>query len=100
MSTPAPNLTLNATSDKPSYTPGELVTVTAEALASTADTVTVSATLAGVTVNAEVGITVEEPAAAATFGISDSLGNSWSQQAGAAPGTVVFTATLPAAAVA
>jgi hypothetical protein len=98
MSTPAPSLSVTAASDAPSYQPGATVTVDASAVQALLDTITVSASLAGVTVDTEIAITVEEPAAGATFGISDTAGISWSQQAGTAPGSVVFTGTAPVSA--
>jgi hypothetical protein len=101
MSTPVstPSLTVTASSDATSYTPGATITVDAAALAALAVAATVSASLNGVTVNAEVDFSVEEPASGATFGISDSTGGqiSWSQAPGANPGTIVFTGTAPAA---
>lgn len=96
MSTPAPSLSVTATSDAPSYAPGATVTIDAAALQQVLDVVTVSATLGDVSVNAEVQFTVSEPADGATFGITDTLGITWSQQAGTGPGSVILTGVIPA----
>jgi hypothetical protein len=100
MSTPAPALSLTASSDETSYQPGATITLAAAALQALAVAATVSASLAGATVNVEVDFSVEEPAAGATFGISDSTNGqiSWTQAPGSAPGSIVFTATAPSAA--
>lgn len=97
MTTPAPSLSVKASADAPSYAPGATITVDASALQALAVAATVSASLAGVTVNAEVDFTVEEAATAATFGISDSTNGaiSWTMAPGAGPGTAVFTGTAP-----
>jgi hypothetical protein len=101
MTTPvsAPALSVTASSDQPSYKPGALITIDAAALQALAVAATISATVGDTTVTAEVDFSVEEPAAGASFGISDSTGGqiSWSQQAGADPGTIVFTGTAPGA---
>lgn len=99
MTTPAPALSVTASSDQPSYKPGQLITIDAAALQALAVAVTISATLGDATVNAEVDINVEEPAAGVSFGISDSTGQiQWAQQAGTDPGTIVFTGTAPGSA--
>jgi hypothetical protein len=97
--TPAPSLSVTASADETSYQPGATITIDAAALEALAVVATVSATLAGVSVNAEVDFSVEEPASGAVFGISDSTNGqiSWSQAPGANPGTIVFTATAPSA---
>ena len=101
MTTPAPDLIVNVTLDKPVYAPGDVITVTADMLELSALTVTVSGTTqSGTTVNGTGSGSVQAaPSEPVTFGISDSLGDTWSQvsQSG---GTAVFTATLPAAAAA
>ena len=101
MTTPAPvsSLSVTASASQPSYQPGAVITIDAAALQALAVVATISATLAGVTVNAEADFSVEEPAAGATFGISDSTGQiSWSQAPGSTPGSIVFTGTAPGAA--
>ena len=99
MSTPAPSLSVTATADQASYAPGATITIDASALSSLAVAATVSATLADVTVNTAVDFSIEQAASGASFGISDTTNGllSWSQQAGTEPGTIVFTATAPAA---
>ena len=99
MTSPAPssNLAVTASADESSYQPGATITVDAAALQQLAVAATVSASLGGVDVTAEVDFTIDEPAAGATFGISDNTGGqlSWNQAPGTAPGTIVFTATAP-----
>ena len=95
MSTPAPSLVINVSLDKAVYKPGDVATVTAEALDLKPLTVTVSGTTAaGVTVNGQAAGSVEAPAAETlTYGISDSLGNTWSQVSSSG-GVEVFSATV------
>jgi hypothetical protein len=97
MSNPVPSLSVSATPTAASYAPGSVITIDVSALALTAVVATVSATLGEVTVNATADFSLEEPASGASFGISDTAGLSWSQAPGSAPGSVVFTATAPAA---
>jgi hypothetical protein len=95
MTTPAPSLVLAVTLDKDVYAPGETVTATATLTQLEPFTVTGSGTTAdGNTVNGTATASVQSaPAGAVSFGISDSLGGSWSQQS--VTGNVgVFTETL------
>ena len=101
MTTPAPasNLVLDLTLDKAVYVPGETVTATATLTQLDPFTVTGSgATADGTTATATATASIESvPSGPVSFGISDSLGGTWSQQS-AAGNTGVFTETLPAAA--
>lgn len=101
MTTPAPALTVDISTDKAVYSPGDEMTVTVEAFAPVALTVTASATdpASGTTVQAEASVQVNVPDAAATFGISDTFGDTFATQSNAG-GTAVFTSvvTPPAAA--
>ena len=95
MSTPAPALTLDIATDKTVYDAGDTITVTLKAYAPVTNTVTASATdpTSGTTVQAEATVQVNVPDTAATFGISDTFGDSFATQSNAG-GTAVFTATV------
>jgi hypothetical protein len=100
MTTPAPNLVLSLTLDKDVYAPGETVTATAVLTQLDPFTVTASGTTADGTTapNATATASVESvPSGTVSFGISDSLNGTWSQQS-VNGNTGVFTETLPAAA--
>ena len=99
VTTPAPNLVLSLTLDKDVYAPGETVTATAVLTQLDPFTVTGSGTTAdGSTATGTATASVESvPSGAVSFGISDSLNGTWSQQS-VAGNTGVFTETLPAAA--
>lgn len=101
MTTPAPNLVLHVSLDKPSYKRGDPITATLDLVAMDPLTVTASGTDAGGnTVNGQASASVESPPAEpVTFGISDSLGTGYSQQS-AGGGSAVMTGTLGTATVA
>ena len=96
MTTPAPALALNVAADKASYRPGEEMVITVEAVAPVSNKVTVSGSQGGITVNGEIEVTVNMPAEGVSFGVSDTLGSSFTQEPGST-GAVVFKAAAPAA---
>jgi hypothetical protein len=98
LTTPAPNLVLAVTLDKEVYAPGDVVTATLTLTQLDPFTVTGSGTLDGTTTVNGTGTAQREsvPAGAVTFGLSDSLGGTWSQ-ASLDGNTGVFTETLPSA---
>lgn len=99
MSTPAaPGIALNLTANKDAFHPGEELAVTVATLQPVTNTITVSATdpASGVTVNGTLDVTVHVPGAPAgglQLGISDSLGDQFTQEAGD-NGAVVFKTTI------
>jgi len=96
MTTPAPVLAVTASSDQASYSPGATVTISASAVQTISDDVTVSVSdPSGATATVGVTFSVVEPAVDATFSASDTLGISWSVAAGSEPGTAIITGVIP-----
>lgn len=98
MTTPAAPIALNLSASQDALKPGDELAVTVEALHAVTNTITVSATdpASGVTVNGSLDVTVHVPAQGSQslqFGVSDSLGDQFTQETGA-DGQVVFKTTV------